>query len=67
MTDGQVLYALALGLALVAWIGCYWALLIVARKLVSLVKRTPPPTAGASKPLNMRAVWTIDTRDGGSS
>ena len=63
MTDGQVLYALALGLALVLWVGCYWALVIVARKLVSLVKRTPPPTARSSTPLNMRAVWTIDTTD----
>jgi hypothetical protein len=63
MTDGQVLYALALGLALVAWVGCYWALVILARNLVSLVKRSTPRTTGSSKPLNMRAVWTIDTRD----
>jgi hypothetical protein len=36
---------------------------ILARNVVSLVKRSTPRTTGSSKPLNMRAVWTIDTRD----
>jgi hypothetical protein len=36
---------------------------ILARNLVSLVKRSTPRTTSSSKPLNMRAVWTIDTRD----
>ncbi len=63
MSNGQVLYALALGLALVVWVGCYWALVIVARKLVSLVRRTPAPKSRSSEPLNMRVVWPLDTRD----
>jgi hypothetical protein len=62
MTESQVLYALARGLALVAWIGCYWALVIFARKIVALVKRAPTRVR-SSRPLNLKAVWNIEQRD----
>ena len=58
MTARDTVFAIALGLALVAWVGCYWALVIVAHRLIAFVKRTP--SRATARPLNLRAVWTND-------
>ena len=58
MTARDTVLAIALGIALVAWVACYWALVIVAHRLIAFVKRTP--SRATSKPLNLRAVWTND-------
>ena len=54
MTARDTVLAIALGIALVAWVACYWALVIVAHRLIAFVKRTP--SRATSKPLNLRAV-----------
>ena len=58
MTARDTVLAVAVGLALVAWVGCYWALVIVTHGLIASVKRTP--LRATSTPLNLRAVWTND-------
>ena len=58
MSARYIVLSVALGFALVAWVGCYWALVIAARKLVSFVRGAP--TRVRSTPLDLRSVWVID-------